>query len=492
MILCPLILAMSISHATPPAMLPNRDAVATLANAALKAWNVPGVAVVVVRVGQEPLIAGFGQRSVITREPVTGQTLFPIASCTKAFTTTLMAMLATEGKFDLDAPVRRYLPEFHLADPHADQLVKVRDLLSHRTGVGGHDFLWYRAPWPTRESVRRINHLPLEGPFRASYFYSTLMYLAAGEALESATHEPWETLLREKLLTPLGMKQTLLSTNDPVYESREKATGYERGPDATPRPMPRYPIPTPNAAGSVHLSADDLAIWLELQLGRGVVRGQRIVPAAAFEQTFRPHTIIPMNRSLQALNPDTVQMHYALGWLSYDYRGHRVLAHGGMIDGFRVQFMVLPESNLAIGLLNNLHDTKMNQALGDSLVDLTLGLPSKDWDTILLAAVAADAKLYAEEVAVRKAARRADLPMALEFKNYAGDYENPAYGVGRIEATPRGLVWHWSSFALTLEHWEGEAFRSVGGLLDDQSVEFRTRDTTPDAVRFMGQVFKRK
>jgi CubicO group peptidase (beta-lactamase class C family) len=199
------------------------DAVDRLALDALKAWQVPGVAIAIVH-DDTTIVAAHGERTA--GAPLETSDLFPLASCTKAFTTALIEQLAREGRMAFDDPVRRHLPEFHLADPKADALVTIRDLLAHRTGVNGHDLLWYRAPWKNAETLTRIDKLPLNDTFRGSYQYSTLMYMAAGQAAANAGGKPWEQLLREKLIEPLGMTSVRYTTRDPEFAKAAKAEGH--------------------------------------------------------------------------------------------------------------------------------------------------------------------------------------------------------------------------------------------------------------------------
>src|SRR5262249_34251869 len=151
-----------------------------LVEEALRTWEVPGVAVVIVSPEKVLWLKGYGRRELDREAPVTPDTIFPLASCTKAFTTTLLAMLADDGKIGWGDPVGQHWPESHLADPLADAQVNVRDLLTHRTGLASHDYLWYRSPLSQEELVRRVGRLPLEKPFRTAFQYQSVLYSAAG------------------------------------------------------------------------------------------------------------------------------------------------------------------------------------------------------------------------------------------------------------------------------------------------------------------------
>ncbi len=169
---------------------------------ALKAWQVPGVAVGIVHKGEIVYLKGHGLRSLTSADPVTPDTLFPLASCTKAFTTSALALLVEEGKLNWDDPVRRYLPPFRLSDPLADRDVTLRDLLCHRTGLASHDWLWYREPWSPEEAVRRAGLLPLDRPFRSAFQYQSTMFTAAGLAAARVAGVPWQDLVRSACSSP--------------------------------------------------------------------------------------------------------------------------------------------------------------------------------------------------------------------------------------------------------------------------------------------------
>src|SRR5579883_875670 len=201
-------------------------AVDAIVRETMRAWGVPGVAVVVVRGQQVLVLAGYGVKTAGKSDPVTPDTVFPLASCSKAFTTSLMAMMVDDGRVGWDDPVRKHLPGFRLSDPAADALVTMRDLVSHRTGLAGHDLLWYHAPWDLNEVIRRASRLTLEKPFRGAFQYSSIMVAAAGRALATRADRPWEELVRDRITGPLGMRGVTFTTTDPGYRSADLPTGH--------------------------------------------------------------------------------------------------------------------------------------------------------------------------------------------------------------------------------------------------------------------------
>ncbi len=458
--------------------------------AARLAWKVPGLAVAIVNGGKVLHLAGSGSKSLDKFDPITPDTLFPLASCTKAFTSALLAALVDSGDLDWDDAVRKHLPTFRLSDPAADKLVMMRDLLAHRTGLGGHDLLWYRAPWDADEVLRRAAKLPLTAPFRGGFQYSSLPVTAAGKAAENRTGKSYDELMRERITGPLGMKSVAFTTAE-ANKNPDRPKGYElRGGKVVP--MAEYDAKEPDAAGSMYSSVRDLATWMQFHLNDGLHAGKRIISAKDLKETRQPHT--PMRREglIADIYPDSKQVSYALGWVVYDHRGKLVVAHGGIIDGFRVQITLLPEEGLGIALLNNLHETKANIALTNALLDRFLGLEPKDWTKYYrgLDDAEAAAKLEAKEKRDRDR-KPGEKPLAT-LEAHAGEYEHPAYGTGRVKLDAGKLVWEWSSFRVPLEHWQGEKFRAASGFFADELFEFTATGAGASELNQRGVIFKKK
>jgi CubicO group peptidase (beta-lactamase class C family) len=459
---------------------------------ALRSWSVPGAALVVVRGDQGLVLKGYGRRHFDRPEPVTPDTVFPLASCTKPVTALMLATLVDEGLLGWDDPVRRHLPAFHLADPTADAAVVLRDLLCHRTGVGGNDLLWYRAPWGVDALIGKIGKLPPEYPFRGGFQYSSLMYMAAGRAAAARAGRPWESLVTSRVTDPLGMRGVAFTTAG-IPATAERATGHQRGKGGVAEPMPEYPMPEPNPAGSVHATARDLAAFLRFLVAGGVgPDGKRLVRADTFAELTRHQNTIPLDGSAKAMNPDTDKLGYGLGWIVCDHRGKRVCAHGGMIDGFRAQITFLPDEKLGIAVLNNLHETRMNQAVTNTLIDRYCDLPARDWNAFFHKVVAdADGAKQAAKAA-RDKARDPDRKALFPPERYAGEFADPAYGTATVTAADGRLALAWSSFRCPLEHFDGDTFRVTAGYHTDRLVEFATDPARGVlALRFIGVVFRK-
>ena len=454
-------------------------------------WKIPGLAAVIVKDGKVVHLAGYGTKTLGRDDPVTPDTLFPLASCTKGFTSALMASLVESGDLGWDDPVRKHLPTFRLADPDADKLVVLRDLLTHRSGLGGHDLLWYRAPWDADEVLRRTAKLPLTAPFRGGFQYSSLPFTAAGKAVENRTGSGYAELVRTRITVPLGMKSVAFTTAE-AKKNLDRATGHELRL-GKPVPMAEYDAREADAAGSMYASIRDLGTWVQFHLNNGKFDGKQLIAAKQLAETKQPHTPMRKEGLVATIYPDSHQVSYAMGWVVYDHRGKLVVAHGGIIDGFRVQITLLPEENLGFATLNNLHETKMNIALTNSLIDRLLGLEPKDWTAYYrgLDRAEADEKLKAKQN--RDRARNPKLAPTASLDAHTGEYEHPAYGVGRVELDGGKLIWEWSSFRVPFEHWQSEQFRATSGFFDDEIFQFTAdKDGAVTGLTQRGIEFRKK
>jgi CubicO group peptidase (beta-lactamase class C family) len=463
-----------------------------LVAAALRDWDVPGAAVVIVDPDGVLYLKGHGVREAGRNGPVTPDTQFPLASCSKAFTTALVGILADDGKLSWDDPVRKHLPDFHLSDPAADALVALRDLGSHRTGLAGHDLLWYRAPWSQAEMIKRARKLPLARPFRTEMQYQSVMYVALGHAAARAGGKSWAELVEERLLKPLGMTGVTLTTTAAMKQP-DRAAGHRPGKDGKLAVVPWYEQKEPNPAGSVNASARDLAPWLRLYLNGGKHGDDQVVSTANLRETYSPHTAVRVEGAAAALSPDTHQMSYGLGWVVQDYRGRLVVQHAGLIDGFRVHLTILPKDGYALAVLANRQGTRMNLALSNTLVDLLLGLPEKDWNKYLLGVIADEAEAARVEARRIELGRKPDTAPSVPLDELAGAYEDAAYGPATIRSGKDGLVWEWGSWKVPLEHYTHDTFRlkSDDERLNGLFVQFQVKDGRPRAFRLVDVTFKR-
>jgi CubicO group peptidase (beta-lactamase class C family) len=480
-----------------PADLDSR-AIDRLMRRGLRAWHVPGAAVAIVRHGRVVFLRGYGVREYGDSHRVTPDTLFGIASLTKAFTATALAMLVDEGKAKWDDPVRRHVPFFRLADPLADQGVTLRDLLCHRTGLSAHDRLWQHAPWTLEESVRRVAFLKPAHSFRSAYEYNNLMYITAGFAVASASQSTWHDFVQKRIFKPLGMAGARF-TKSAVLSTPDHATPHRVDRDGQVQTMPWYDDDRQiRPSGVIKASVRDLASWMRFQLGDGTWEGKRLLSAQALAEMHTPQVVIPLRGRLRALYPETMQMSYGLGWVIHDYRGHLVWSHSGATEGFRAHIMLVPKARLGVVVLMNAETgpglASIHLAAAHGIVDLLLGLPRKDWNTHF-AAIARHVEAEDQaKVTARQAKRHPHTKPSRELEAYAATYEEPAYGRAIVTAKADGLVITWSSARGRLEHFHFDTFDIKGDrLIDGDQVVFHLGlDGNVDSMDFLGVRFRKK
>jgi CubicO group peptidase (beta-lactamase class C family) len=463
---------------------------------AMKAWPAPGLAMAVVRDDEVIYLKGSGVREQGKSEAVTPDTLFPIASCTKAFAAMALALLIDEGKADWDDPVRKHLRWFRLADPLTDRDVTLRDLLCHRTGLGRSDLLWYRASWGVEESVRRLAFVRPSSSFRSRYEYANVPYIAAGLATAAIAGEPWDEFVRKRLFVPLGMKRAVF-TRSAALKDADHATPHRLDDKGRPEPIEWYPDDKQvRASGSIKASARELTNWLRLHLSGGTFNGKRLVSGESLAEMHSPQMVVPTTAA--ARGPDTTQVSYGLGWFISDYRGHHVVEHGGANDGFRARVVLLPRKKIGIVLLTNVEEHAALQATSRMVVDHLLGLPKKDWHGHY-AAVVKKARARAKAIeAKRQAGRKTGTRPSRELGAFAGTYRDRAYGAVEIKRNGKELTLTWSSFKVPLRHWHYNTFtvppqkevaqRALSGAMATFALD---EDGDVVTVQMLGRTFRR-
>jgi len=421
----------------------------------LKEFSVPGAAIAIVRDGKVLHLKGYGWRDVEANKPVTPDTLFALASCTKAFTATAIASLVDAGKMRWDDPIRKHLPFFRLADPLASREATLEDALCHRTGLARHDVLRMQT-WGRERLIRALADIQPSKPFRAEYQYNNLLYLTAGYAAGVADGSDWDTVVRRRLLEPLGM--TGAKTNSTaMQQSPDYARPYVLKA-GKPQLIPMRDTDNAAPGGSLKASARDMVRWLLFQLDLGKIDGKQIVSVQQMRQTHRPRIAVPAG-SADASSAFTVQRSYALGWMVEDYRGQHLLQHGGAIDGYRSQVVLAPRHKLGIVILSNLGGTRVPETLSYSLLDHLLDLPAHDW---IAHAKQTEQRTRANEArqrALLDQQRKRDTQPSLDLAAYAGHYDHPGYGRAEVLHSKEGLAIRWGTVNRPLSHYHLDVFR---------------------------------
>jgi len=427
---------------------------------AMQTWNVPGLALAVVKDDQVVLSRGYGVREMDQPEKVDDHTLFSIGSNTKAFTATAVGLLVQEGKLAWDDPVTEYIPSFQLYDSHATQLMTIRDLLCHRGGLGtwAGDMLQL-SNYSIEEIVRRVRYIPPAYGFRAGYGYCNLMFITAGHVLSTVTGMSWDDFIRQRIFEPLGMQDSVTS---PFFFG-------DRTNIATPHEDVKGKLQTVNyrkdnhfgAAGSICTSVSDIALWMRLQLNHGTLDEKRFVEESIIEETHTPHTTMRLGPIEKKYFPSRHFSAYGLGWFLSDIHGRLIVRHTGGVDGMLSSVVLIPEEKVGIAIFTNKLPNAAYVALSQYLTEKLLGIPSQDWIQAYVE-MEKEGKEKAEQAKKKKDASRArDTRPSFWLEKYAGAYESDILGGATLSL--EGSVLHiqlqaHESISGVLEHWHYDTF----------------------------------
>nr|ADC36031.1 beta-lactamase [uncultured bacterium 270] len=457
-----LLLTLSIAAVAAPAA-PPPDIDQWVARA-MRTFEVPGLALAIVKDDEVVLAKGYGVRKLGQSTAVDSRTLFGIASNTKAFTATALGLLVEEGKLEWDAPVIRYLPAFAMWDPFVTREITVRDLLVHRSGLGlgAGDLLWWpESTYDRKEIARRLRFIQPATSFRTAYAYDNVLYLIAGELIETISGRSWEDFVATRILAKVGM------TGSNVRHSAAAAGGNVATPhapvDGTVRAIRPFESDNTNPAGGINSSAEDMAKWLRVQLSGGkLADGSRLFSAQTARQLTSIVTPIPIGDPPPELAALQMNFHgYALGFDIRDYRGHKIVMHTGGLPGYVSRVAMIPDLNVGVVVLTNQESGEGFDSIAYRVLDHYLGAPAFDWiDGYTRARARTAARVAQAEgrgAASRDTASRPSLPLA----KYAGTYRDAWYGDVSVAEEGGKLVMRFShtpALAGDLEHWQHDTF----------------------------------
>jgi CubicO group peptidase (beta-lactamase class C family) len=388
----------------------------------MAAWSIPGAAVAIIKDGKVVVSQGYGVKEQGKTDKVDDETLFQIASCSKAFTSTAVAMLHVEKKLSLEDSVIKFIPGFKLYESYTTNNCTVRDLLCHRMGflTFQGDFANWGSNFTRTEIVAQMaKNKPVFG-FRAAYGYCNMGYAAAGELILTVTGTTWDKYVHDKFFVPLDMKRSS-TTYEELLADKNKAAGHSwfLGKEVV---VAYDNINNLGPAGSINSCVKDLAQWVMCQLDSGKHNGKQVIPFAALAETRKPAIPLPARTKGSHLAS------YCLGWQTMDYNGVQPFWHNGGTSGFVTTVCFIPELNLGIVVLTNTDQNSFYNALRMQIMDAYLKLPYKNYSQISLAPFmkareADDAQIAAWRLNVKAAPK---LPIAA--KEFAGTYVNPVYG----------------------------------------------------------------
>jgi Beta-lactamase class C and other penicillin binding proteins len=409
-------------------------------NRVLREFEVPGVGIGIVKDGKVVLAKGYGVKKLGDPDPVDEHTLFNIASNSKAFTATALAMLVEEGKLKWEDPVIKYLPYLQFSDDYVTQNLTVRDLLVHHSGLPAYanDFLLFPpSTYSRKELLKKLKGVPLQYDFRSVYAYDNILYVAAGEVVGAVSGMAWEDFVKTRIFDRVGMENTI-SRYSTLKDQPNVAYAHARRNgkvEVRERYFETNIGDNGNPAGGIASSAADMSRWLITQLDSGrTPDGFRIFEPAATEQLWKIIRPMPIDKEPEWLKPNQKNFYgYALGFRAYDYRGVKIIGHGGLLTGFVSQIAMVPDHGLGVVVLTNQLSSGAYWAIINHVLDYYLGNESFDW-------IAGYKKELDQSLARQDSARAKYKPVArdpewkrsLPLSSYAGAYRDRLLGRGVI------------------------------------------------------------
>jgi CubicO group peptidase (beta-lactamase class C family) len=426
----------------------------------LSDWKVAGFAVAVVEKDKVIYSKGFGFRDAENKLPVTPNTLFAIGSSTKPFTSSLIGLLEKDKLVDLDKPVRTYFPTLTFFNDAMTDLISLRDMMSHRTGVARHDFSWYMFTSSSRDSLmRRIAYLEPFTDVGKTWEYNNFMFLVQGMVAEKITGYSWEQNIREKFFQPLGMSRSSFSASG-LSNDQEAAVGYTVKNDSIISKLPYYKIDAMGPAGGINSTVLELSNWVMTWINGGKFKGKEILPERYIRSAISSQILIsPALPTRQS--PDVFFSSYGLGWFLQSYRGHYRVSHPGNIDGFSANVSFFPTDSVGIIVLSNQHISEVPALVQNMIADRVFQLPVRDWNGQRKKNLQAMRAWEAEAKKTAPVLRKSETTPSHSLKDYEGSYLNPGYGTMEVFFANDSLFLRIVNRTFWLRHYNYDVFEPV-------------------------------
>ena len=409
-------------------------------DSARKTFDVPGIAVAIVKDGKVVMERGFGLRELGKPDKVDARTLFAIASNTKAFTAAALQQLQEQGKLDMDDRVIDHLPWFRMSDPYVTHEMRIRDLLAHRSGLslGAGDLLyWPPTSYSTKEVVERLAQVPIKNGFRSGYAYDNILFAVATLVIEQASGQSYADYVRTHIFQPVGMDESLI---DKTYlkPGMDAATGHAKADFKDLKPVPPMAWLNDPGAGGIYSSVHDLAKWMNVQLAGGALptvgadgKPRRLFSEQSQHEMWSMLTPIKIGKppvpELAPLTPDFYG--YGESWFLSDYRGRKLVWHTGGWPGMVSRVTLVPELKLGVVVLTNAESGAAFNAVTYRALDAYLNPQHMtDWVGVYDKAVKQGEAKADESFAKHETARAKSSKPSLPLAGYAGTYRDPWYG----------------------------------------------------------------
>lgn len=426
----------------------NADRLDANLDPALRAAKVPGAAIAIIAGRRVVFARAYGYRDLDAKLPMTLDTVYPIASTSKAINATLLAMLVDKGKLAWDAPVQKYLPGFRLHDALASVMVTVRDLVAMRTGLPRHDFVWWENPIGRAELVECFAHLPLSAGFRERFQYNNLTVTLAAHIAEIVTGETWENLVQEYIFDPLHMAGTTFGLPAKSNVSASYHESSERKLVRNERFDTQLIAP---AGGTIHSTINDMSRWVALNLNGGATEERQLLAPKAMAELHAPQVV--MGDDPIAPSPNAT---YGLGWAIDTSGGRARISHGGDLHDVISCVSLFPQDGVGIVSFVNLAVPRLARAVNQCAFNVLMGADSDP--SIAKALLEYEQKIESTRLRCMGVPRVGNTSPSHSLDDYVGSYEHAGYGQVQIARRGQTLTLARRNLVFPLEHWHYDAW----------------------------------
>lgn len=460
----------------------------------MKDWKVPGMAAIVVKDGEVVFKKTYGVKNLETNDPVNENTLFNMASTTKAVVAIAMGMLVDDGKLNWDDKVIDHLPYFKLSDSYTTADARVKDLFTHNLGIGNADALWTIDSVSTYETIRKFQYAKKAYPLRGGFTYQNIMYAVAGELIASVSGKPWNEFVKERIFDPLEMNRTQAIAND-IFKAGNYVTPYSDDSEDGMVEVDYGFSDQIGPAGMICSTANDISNYLTFLVNDGVYKSDTLVKPKTFKYLFEPHSFLGSNgtyptNALTKPNWNT----YGLGWFQQDYKGHKLDFHTGSLFGLVAIAGIMHDKDVAVYVFANLDHAELRHAILYKALDLYgFNDDSRDWHSEVFKLYEGFKKESIEKSKKKVAERVKNTTTSLPLESYVGTYSNDMLGSAKVSLKNKALQINFNDFiTYDAEHWHYDTF------ITNKDPRFREKlmirfeldaDAKISQLDFMGEVF---
>jgi len=424
----------------------------------LNEWHIPGMAIAIVNTDSIVFSKGYGYANIEKKLKVDGNTLFAVASNTKAFTASSLAKLVEDGKLKWTDKVIDYIPYFRMYNDYVTNHFTIEDLLSHHSGLAtfSGDLLWYGTSKTPQEIITAQQYLKPKTEFRTTYGYSNIAFLTAGEIIVEISGKSWQDYVAENFINPLGMSRTLTSTNQLKHTNNIATPYYFKDGKNIELKWVNWDNIAP--AGAIISSVNDFSKWIQLNINKGTIASKKYFSKKSLHRLTTPHTNFNVNANDEKIHFKS----YGLGWGLQDYEGYKIVSHGGGYDGMISKSFFIPEKKIGVVILTNSLNWATS-ALTNKILDvlLTGNTNKKDWSALYLTYKTRRDSITKNKQLKNEALRHKLNAVHLSYENYTGTYKDKMYGTITVSIKNKQLYFTMdktSIFYGNLNHWNGNIF----------------------------------